>query len=65
LRWAREHDCPWDSMTIAAAVRGGFSEIIQYVSDNGCPTEHMSEGDEDLEEVEVYDDGGDEGEDEE
>ena len=45
LRWAREHGCEWDGLTIDAARRGGRAEIIQYVSDHRCPAEYINESD--------------------
>ena len=37
LRWAREHDCPWDSTTCAAAAAGGQLDVVKWARKHGCP----------------------------
>jgi len=35
LRWAREHDCPWDDGTCEFAAEGGHLEVLQWARANG------------------------------
>ena len=37
LRWAREHDCPWDDMTCENAARGGQLAVLRWARALGCP----------------------------
>ncbi len=37
LRWAREHDCPWDDGTCWSAAEGGHLEVLQWARAHGCP----------------------------
>jgi len=37
LRWAREHDCPWDWLTCFDAARGGHLAVLQWARAHGCP----------------------------
>jgi len=37
LRWAREHDCPWDDWTCAYAAAGGHLEVLQWARAHSCP----------------------------
>jgi hypothetical protein len=39
LKWAREQNCRWDVRTVDAAQRSGCAETIQFVFENGCPTD--------------------------
>jgi len=31
LKWARQHDCPWDAGTCSFAASGGHLEVLQWV----------------------------------
>jgi len=48
LKWLREHDCPWDSLTCALAAEGGHLEVLQWAWKHGCQWE------EDLEDLQRY-----------
>jgi len=37
LQWAREHDCPWDSLTCLLAADGGHLAVLQWARAHGCP----------------------------
>ena len=37
LRWAREHGCPWDDMTMQSAAVCGHLEVLQWAREHGCP----------------------------
>jgi len=37
LRWAREHDCPWDEWTCAYAAKGGHLEVLKWAREQHCP----------------------------
>jgi hypothetical protein len=37
LRWAREHDCPWDVATCAAAAEKGHLEVLRWAREHDCP----------------------------
>jgi membrane-associated PAP2 superfamily phosphatase len=38
LKWARAHDCPWDSVVCsAAALRGHLVEVLKWARDQDCP----------------------------
>ena len=37
LKWAREHDCPWNHRTCEAAAEGGHTELLQWARVHGCP----------------------------
>jgi hypothetical protein len=37
LRWAREHDCPWDGLTCVRAAAGGHLEVLRWARETGCP----------------------------
>ena len=37
FKWAREHDCPWDSFTCHAAARRGHLEVLQWARAHNCP----------------------------
>jgi len=37
LKWAREHSCPWNSRTCAAAAAHGHTELLQWAREHGCP----------------------------
>ena len=39
LRWAREHGCPWDSITCIYAAMTGRLEVLQWVRDNDATGE--------------------------
>jgi len=60
LKWAREHGCPWDALSIDAADESGCAETIKYVSAEGCPSEYLyeshSDDDDDMEEDDDDDD---------
>jgi hypothetical protein len=36
LRYAHEHDCPWDDSTCVVAAYGGHLEVLQYAHAHGC-----------------------------
>ena len=37
LKWAREHDCPWNRRTCEAAAEAGHMELLQWAREHGCP----------------------------
>jgi hypothetical protein len=37
LKWAREHDCPWDEITCSLAAWGGHKEVLRWARAHGCP----------------------------
>ena len=37
LRWAVEHDCPWDKWATAHAAEGGH--LVLWAREHGCPWE--------------------------
>ncbi|KAL6079296.1 Ankyrin repeat domain containing protein [Balamuthia mandrillaris] len=37
LKWAREHDFPWDAKTCANAAKQGNFELLQWAREHGCP----------------------------
>ena len=37
LQWAREHHCPWNSLTPAWAAAGGHLAVLQWARENDCP----------------------------
>lgn len=37
LRWLRQNDAPWDSLTFAEAASTGNIEILEWLRNNGCP----------------------------
>jgi hypothetical protein len=37
LQWAREHHCPWDSLTPALAALGGHLAVLQWALEHDCP----------------------------
>jgi hypothetical protein len=37
LKWAREHDCPWDEMTRHHADLNGNLELLQWAVEHGAP----------------------------
>jgi len=37
LKWAREHDCPWDEQTGVIAAQRGHADVLRWLQDNGCP----------------------------
>ena len=43
LKWAREHDCPWDEGDnyqldcCALAAQGGHLEVLKWARENDCP----------------------------
>jgi len=37
LKWARHNGCPWDSSTLASAIRENNLEILHWAFYNGCP----------------------------
>jgi hypothetical protein len=37
LRWAREHDYPWDEETCAYAARGRQLEVLKWAREGHCP----------------------------
>jgi len=40
--WAREHGCPWDAWTCAAAARKGTWNVLQWAREHNCPCgEHI------------------------
>ena len=36
LKWARDHDCLWDSSTCSSAALGGHLEVLKWARENGC-----------------------------
>jgi hypothetical protein len=36
LKWAREHDCPWDEGTCVAAADNGNLEVLRWAIEHGC-----------------------------
>jgi len=37
LKWAREHDCPWDEQTCAYADQYGHLEVLKWAREHDCP----------------------------
>ena len=37
LKWARDHDCPWNETTCTKAVEGGHLEVLKWARKHGCP----------------------------
>ena len=37
LRWAREHNCPWDEATCAFAASNGELDVLRWAMEHGCP----------------------------
>lgn len=37
LKWARYHNCPWDTWTCAKAALGGHLDVLKWLRENGCP----------------------------
>jgi hypothetical protein len=37
LKWAREHNCPWDSETCRAAAWVGNKVVLRWAREHGCP----------------------------
>jgi hypothetical protein len=37
LRWAREHDCPWDEWTCSSAAESAPLEVLQWAMEHGAP----------------------------
>ena len=37
LRWLREKECFWDSLTLSEAARSGHLETVKWMRENGCP----------------------------
>ena len=37
LRWAREHDCEWDSSTCTHAASNGHLAMLKRAVEHGCP----------------------------
>jgi hypothetical protein len=37
LKWAREHDCPWNTDTCYYAVEGGHLHVLKWAREHGCP----------------------------
>ena len=37
LKWAREHDCPWDGQTRRYAAEQGHTVLLRWAEENGCP----------------------------
>ena len=37
LKWAREHNCPWDEDTCERAAFRGHLELLKWARANGCP----------------------------
>ena len=42
LKWAREHDCPWDEGTCGHAALGGHLEMLQWAREHNCPWSAMT-----------------------
>jgi hypothetical protein len=42
LRWAREHDCPWSTLTCAYAAEGGHLEVLKWAVEHDCPWGSMT-----------------------
>ena len=38
-KWAREHDCPWDAMTLYLAEQNGHMEVLRWAREHDCPEE--------------------------
>src|SRR5271154_759384 len=36
LKWARENNCAWDSVTCSSAALNGHLEVLQWAHQNGC-----------------------------
>jgi hypothetical protein len=37
LKYAHEHQCPWNELTCMMAAFGGHLECLKYAYENGCP----------------------------
>jgi hypothetical protein len=37
LRWARQHDCPWDESTSEYAADHDELEVLRWLIEHGCP----------------------------
>jgi len=37
LQWAREHGCPWDSVTCIYAVQNRRIGVLRWAIEHGCP----------------------------
>jgi len=37
--WAREHGCPWNTLTCAEAARRGHLEVLEWARAQGCSWE--------------------------
>ena len=37
LKWAREHECPWNEETCARAAHCGEMEVLSWAIEHGCP----------------------------
>jgi hypothetical protein len=37
LKWAREHDCPWNERTCARAAESAPLEVLQWAMEHGAP----------------------------
>jgi hypothetical protein len=42
LKWAREHDCPWDFRTCAWAAGDGHLDVWKWAREHGCPWDEMT-----------------------
>ena len=36
LKWARENECSWNTMTCADAAKGGHLDVLKWAIENGC-----------------------------
>jgi hypothetical protein len=43
LRWAREHDCPWNTNSCVGAARAGQLEVLRWVRENDANGEVWNE----------------------
>jgi hypothetical protein len=37
LKWAHEHNCPWNTYVTLGAARAGQLECLIYAIENNCP----------------------------
>ena len=37
LKWAWEHECPWDGWAWNNADEGGHADVLEWLDDNDCP----------------------------
>ena len=42
LKWARENGCEWDEETCEAAGYRKHWDVLQWLTENGCPGAHDS-----------------------